>query len=87
MIRLSKLADYGIVIATHHRNHQPPHFHVIFGECHASVAIQTGIVTGWLPANVKRSVEKWRLHRLAELGYCWKLARDRLPLIQVPPLE
>jgi hypothetical protein len=32
---------YGIVIAMYYKEHGPPHFHVQYAECDASIAIET----------------------------------------------
>ncbi len=76
----------GIVIAMYYNDHEPPHFHVSFQSCFATVAIHGGAIRGYLPPHVKRSVETWRRQHEPELAYCWGLARDKMPLIRIPPL-
>lgn len=40
---------YGIVIYMYFNEHNPPHFHVKYGEYNAIVTIEDGIVTGSIP--------------------------------------
>jgi hypothetical protein len=51
---------YGIVIAMYHDDHPPPHFHAIYGEHEARVAIDSlQIIEGWLPSRAARLVREW----------------------------
>ena len=43
-------AFYGIAIYMYYRDHAPPHFHAIYGEYEATVAIETAeLLEGQLP--------------------------------------
>jgi Domain of unknown function (DUF4160) len=47
-------------------DHNPPHFHAVYGEHEAQVTISTGeILEGFLPRNAARIVKEWALVRQA----------------------
>ena len=85
MPRLS--AFYGIVIGMYHREHGIPHFHVVYAEHRASVAIDTlEILGGSLPDRAHRLVREWaQLHR-DELVESWERARAGRPMERIAPL-
>ena len=77
----------GIAIAILYRDHDPPHFHAVYGEYEITVGIRDGVVTGRFPRRALGHVLEWLdLHR-EELLENWELARARQPLKPVPPLE
>lgn len=78
---------YGIVIAMYYRDHQPPHFHAIYGEHEAQIVISTlDPLTGELPQRALRLVREWgSLHQL-ELETNWAKARTGEPLDKIEPL-
>ena len=77
----------GIAIAILYRDHEPPHFHAIYGEYEVTVGIRDGIVTGRFPRRALAHVLEWaELHR-AELSANWDRARAREPLAPIAPLE
>ena len=55
----------GIVITMYFNDHNPPHFHVRYGESRAAIAIQSlEVMTGILPARVLGLVTEWAsIHR------------------------
>jgi hypothetical protein len=77
----------GIIIAMYYRDHPPPHFHAIYGEHEATIAIETGQVSGFLPARVLGLVQEWRALHQAELADAWTLAVAQKPLPNIAPLE
>jgi hypothetical protein len=79
---------YGIAIYIYHQDHGPPHFHAIYGEHEAIVAVETGeLVQGGLPPRAKSLVAEWaRIHREA-LERNWQLAQAGEPLEQIAPLD
>lgn len=77
----------GIVIAMYYRDHHPPHFHAIYGEHEATIGIETGAATGYLPKRAMSHVQDWRLLHEQELLEAWVLARARKPLPNIAPLE
>ena len=86
MPRLSEF--YGIVIYMYFSDHNPPHFHAIYGEHEALVAIEDGaVIGGGLPRTAARLVEQWRDERLAELRASWELAQVPAALGSIEPLQ
>ena len=55
---------YGIVIQRYYGDHPPRHFHAVYGEHVAKIAIDTlEIIEGSLPERALRLVREWaRLH-------------------------
>lgn len=77
----------GIVIMINYNEHDPPHFHARYGRQKISVRIMDGVVTGDFPTRALSHVlEWWNLHR-GELAENWQLARQRMPLKRIQPLE
>jgi Domain of unknown function (DUF4160) len=80
-------AFYGIVIAMYFRDHQPPHFHAIYGEHTARVAIEgADVISGYLPPRALRLVRKWAELRREELERNWVNAAAHRPLDTIEPL-
>ncbi len=86
MPRISEF--YGIAIYLYYQDHDPPHFHAIYGEHEATISIESArLLEGKLPKRALALVRTWaRLHR-AELEEDWVLARRGRPLQPVTPLE
>ena len=86
MARLSEF--YGIVIYMCFADHNPPHFHAIYGDQEALVRIvDGGIVRGGLPRTAARLVEQWRTEHVAELAANWELAQVPAALGSIEPLQ
>ncbi|MDR0864379.1 MAG: DUF4160 domain-containing protein [Candidatus Symbiothrix sp.] len=78
---------YGIVISMLFNEHNPPHFHVRYGEYRAQITIQDGIVQGILPRRALNLVFEWLdLHR-DELMDNWGKIENREPLDKIEPLK
>jgi hypothetical protein len=66
---------YGIAIRMYVKDHPPPHFHAVYGEFEAFVAIETGeVIDGALPKAAARLVKEWTLARQAQLRQNWHRA-------------
>jgi len=78
---------YGIVIRMFWADHPPPHFHAMFGEFEAIIAIETAaIIAGSLPLGARNLVRQWvDLHR-DELMERWQSAQTGLALEKIEPL-
>lgn len=77
----------GIVIAMYHRDHNPPHFHAMYGEFEALIAIEDfRIIEGKLPARVMGIVSEWAQINKKELLKDWELCEKQLPLVKIKPL-
>lgn len=78
----------GIVIAMFYNDHEPPHFHAIYGEFEAHIEIQTGrILSGSLPRRALGHVLEWHQQHCHDLEENWRLSRERKPLRRIDPLE
>lgn len=86
MPRLSEF--YGIVIYMYFGDHNPPHFHAIYGEHEALVRIDNGsLLRGDLPRTAARLVEQWRKLHEDELLKNWRLAQEPAALSAIEPLQ
>lgn len=80
-------AFYGIVITMLFDDHNPPHFHVKYGEYRATITIADGIVKGSLPRRALNLVFEWLdLHR-EELMENWHLMENHKSLQNIEPLN
>ena len=71
----------------YHREHGVPHFHAVYGEHEAVVAIRgLRVLEGWLPQRALALVRAWGKLHGEELGRDWELAQGRRPLRQIAPL-
>lgn len=79
---------YGIVIAIFYDDHNPPHFHVRYGEHKASIRIDDlAILEGSLPGRALGLVVEWAALHKGELQADWELARRMEPLAPIAPLK
>lgn len=78
----------GIRITMYYSDHNPPHFHAMYGDYRCLIDIQCGcVIRGSLPARQLKLVLAWNeLHR-DELMQNWELAKDDKPLVMVEPLS
>lgn len=77
----------GVAIVMLYRDHNPPHFHAIYGDHEITVEIRSGLVTGTFPRRAQAHVLEWlALHRHA-LQANWDRARIGEPLVPIAPLE
>ncbi len=81
-------AFYGIVIAMFYNDHEPAHFHAVYGEYRALVRIEPiEMLEGRLPRRAEGLVLEWgRLHQ-DELMANWERARRHERLMAIEPLE
>jgi Domain of unknown function (DUF4160) len=86
MPRLS--AFYGIAVYMYFSDHQPPHFHAVYGSDEAAVAIEDGaILAGKMPRRAEQLLVEWtNLHR-EELLANWQAAVNNEPVFPIEPLE
>ena len=79
---------YGIVIKMFFDDHNPPHFHAIYGEHEVLVDINTfAVFAGLLPPRALGLVIEWATLHRDELISDWERARDQSPLIKIEPLR
>ena len=78
---------YGLRITMNWNEHNPPHFHVEYGEYRASVLIQKcALDVGHLPNKQLKLVLAWgELHK-DELMQNWELSKQNKPMNRINPL-
>lgn len=68
--------------------HNPPHFHVKYGDYKAEVDLRTlQILVGELPKRAKSLVMEWADEHRDELAQDWELARQMQELRAIEPLK
>ena len=79
---------FGIAIYMYYRDHAPPHFHAIYGDSEALVAIDTAeVLDGRLSRRARTLVTEWAEVHRDELRRAWDAARAGQPLPTIPGLE
>lgn len=77
----------GVVIYMYFADHQPPHFHAIYGGSEAQIGISPlTVLAGKLPPRVLGQVFEWAAQHEEELLEDWALASARQPVKPIPPL-
>ena len=77
---------YGLVIKMYfqQKEHNPPHFHAVYGEYMGAFEIQTlKMIEGDLPAKAQTLVREWAANYKEELLKIWNTQE----FVQLPPLE
>jgi len=77
---------YGMVIKMYFQKaeHNPPHFHALYGEYMGAIDIKTlEMIEGDLPAKALSLVREWAETHKEELLQIWNTQK----FIQLPPLE
>jgi hypothetical protein len=69
------------------KDHNPPHFHVWFGDYKAIITIQEGIVKGEMPKRALKMIFEWLEIHQTELMNDWELAQNGEPLNSIEPLK
>jgi hypothetical protein len=78
---------YGIVIAMFWDDHNPPHFHAVYGPHKAAIEIGSlRVLDGKLPPRVLGLVVEWASQHYDELTSNWEEARHNRPLNNIDPL-
>jgi hypothetical protein len=79
---------FGIVIRMYFFDHDPPHFHAIYGEAEAKVRIAPfGLLAGSLPPRVLALVLEWATLHEEELMRNWRRLHHDEPPLRIAPLE
>ena len=77
----------GVVIRMHYLDHNPPHFHAIYGEYEGIVDIErVELIAGHLPSRVFSVVAEWVSLHQTELNHNWERARSKQALLAIDPL-
>jgi len=71
-----------------YNDHEPPHFHAIYGEHRALVGIApVEVLAGGLPRRALGLAFEWAAMHQRELTDNWERARDHAPLQRIAPLD
>jgi len=79
---------FGIIVRMFYNDHEPPHFHVGYGEFEALIEVNTlAVYRGELPRRALALVLEWAALHRDELRQDWQLAKaGQLPR-SIDPLE
>ena len=70
-----------------YRDHNPPHFHAIYGDYEALIDIQKNeIISGTLPPRVLGLVVEWTALHQDELMINWERSKNKEELLKIEPL-
>jgi len=79
---------FGIIIRMYFNDHDPPHFHAVYGEDEVLIEIDTLVVVrGELPRRALALVVEWGVLHRDELRRDWDLARSGRTPAPIAPLE
>lgn len=79
---------YGIIIYIYYNDHQPPHFHAVYGEYEALIVIDTlTLFAGYLPPRAFGLVMEWASLHYGELKEVWQQAMNHQKLNKIEPLK
>jgi len=79
---------FGIVIAMYWDEHNPPHFHALYGDDEVLIDIRTlSVFSGRLPPRALGLVIEWATLHQEELMDDWKRAQGQEQLLKIPPLR
>lgn len=79
---------YGIVIQMFWNDHAPPHFHALYAEHEAVIAIETlDVIRGRLPRRAMALVLEWAGDNRSELMENWELCRLHQMPKTIQPLK
>jgi hypothetical protein len=78
---------YGIIIQMFFNDHNPPHFHVVYGEFKAVINIDDEIVEGFMPKRALKLVFEWMDLHKKELIDNWQLAQNSELPKKIEPLK
>jgi len=79
---------YGIVIKMFFDDHNPPHFHALYGEYEVLININSfGVFAGKLPPRALGLVIEWATQHRDELLNNWEKAQRQEPLSKIEPLD
>lgn len=79
---------YGIIIKMFFDDHNPPHFHVEYGDFNALIEVDIlAIIAGELPPRALGLVMEWAALHQGELLLAWKNARNQKSPGKIEPLK
>lgn len=79
---------FGISIRFYYNDHDPAHFHAVYGEHEALIEVETlGILRGELPRRALALVLEWAVFHRSELRANWQKARSGNSPSTIAPLD
>ena len=79
---------YGLIIRMFYDDHDPPHFHVVYGNDFAKIGIaDLTVLKGWLPPTATGMIMEWATLHKQELLDEWDAIRRDMPLFPIEPLR
>lgn len=79
---------FGISIRMYFDDHNPPHFHAIYGGAEVEVGIEPlSVLQGKVPRRALGMVLEWAALHQQELLVNWQRAHNEEPLARIDPLE
>jgi Domain of unknown function (DUF4160) len=78
---------YGIIIMMFYNEHNPPHFHVSYGEYKIVVNLQDEIVEGFMPKRALMLVFEWMELHKEELMLNWEKCQIGEKPFKIEPLK
>jgi hypothetical protein len=79
---------FGIIIRMFYNDHEPAHFHTLYGEDEALVEVETlAVLRGALPRRALALVLEWAAIHQPELRQDWQRARSGEVLAPIAPLD
>ena len=79
---------YGIVIKMFFDDHNPPHFHALYGEYEVLININSfAVFAGNLPPRALGLVIEWATQHQDELLINWERAKGQESLSKIDPLK
>lgn len=79
---------YGILIRMYWQDHNPPHFHALYGADEALINIETlEVYAGELPRRALALVLEWAALHRKELMEAWKQCSSNQVPQQISPLD
>lgn len=79
---------YGIIIYIYFRDHQPPHFHAVYGDYEVLISIDDlAILAGQMPPRALGLVMEWANKHHQELNKVFEQAQQHQKPDRIEPLE
>ena len=78
---------YGIIIQMFFNDHNPPHFHAVYGEYKIVININDEVVEGFMPKRALKLVFEWMEIHKSELLENWILAQNGELPKKIEPLN
>jgi len=77
----------GVIIAMYYNDHNPPHFHAVYGDYEITVEIETVVVNGRFPKRALYHVLEWHGLHQDELQAAWESLMEHRRPEKIAPLE